>query len=46
MRRTIKAWGNDSPDDMKKPHTCTLDRKFWFSDNGSCIVTDIDGREK
>ena len=46
MKRAIKAWGCDSPDSRKKPHTCTISREFWFSDNGGCTLADINGRDK
>mgnify|MGYP000258751508 CR=1 FL=1 len=31
---------------QEKPHTCTIGRKFWFSDSGGCTIAGIGGREK
>ena len=39
-------WGQDSPDDWNKPHTCTIGRKILFSDNGGCTIADIGGLDK
>ena len=39
-------WGQDSPDDWNKPHTCTIGRKILFFDNGGCTITGISGRKK
>ena len=33
-------------DTPEKPHTCTIGRKFWFSDSGGCTITGINGRKK
>ena len=46
IERAIKAWGHDSLDDRKNPHTCTIDRQFWPSVNTGCTITNINGREK
>jgi hypothetical protein len=53
LERAIKAWGRDCPDTPEEPHrctigkkTCTIGKKFWFSDNGSCMITGVGGREK
>jgi hypothetical protein len=53
LRRAIKAWGHGSPDVSEKPHnctaarrTCTVGRKFWFSDSGVSTATGISSREK
>ena len=53
LERAIKAWGNDSPDTPGKPHrctirkkTCTIGRKFWFSDSGGCTIAGLVGRKK
>jgi hypothetical protein len=49
----IKPWGHDSPDTPEEPHrciigkkTCTISRKFRFSDSGGGAITDVAGREK
>jgi hypothetical protein len=49
----IKAWGRDTPDVSEKPHdctvarkTCTIGRKFWFSDSGVSATTSVSGRGK
>ena len=46
-------WGRDSPDTLQKPHictigkkTCTIGKKFWFSDSGGCTIVGVIGREK
>ena len=53
FERAIKAWGRDSPDTPEKPHictigkkTCTIGKKFWFSDSGGCTIAGVVGREK
>ena len=53
MERAIKAWGHGSPDTREKPHkwivgqkTCTIARKFWFSDSGGSTIVGVVGREK
>ena len=40
------GWGRDSLDDQKKPHTYTLDREFFLSENGGCRVVSVADREK
>ena len=39
-------WGRDSPDDRKPPHTCKINRKVLFSENGGCTIVSISGRER
>ena len=46
MKWAIKAWGRDSPDDRKTPHTCKINRKVLFSENGGCTIVSISGRER
>ena len=42
----MKAWGRNNPDASEEPHTCTIGRKFWLSDNGGCTLIGISSREK
>ena len=39
-------WGRDSPDYRKPPHTCKINRKILFSENGGCTIVSIGGRER
>jgi hypothetical protein len=50
LKRAIKAWGCNCPDVSEKPHdctvtrrTCTIGRKFWFSNSGVSATTGVSG---
>ena len=53
LDRANKVWGRNCPDTPEKPHkctvgkkTCTIGRKFWFSNSGRNAIVSIAGKEK